>query len=121
MNSETRVPHTFTDEQIALASSNYESQEWLIRELNTAFIMSGRTIEELAADLGMATDEAQAWLDGEMDLTLSELRQLANSVDAHVTYRVGPLRTRYVEKFVEMHSGEQWQDIDWAAPSVVRA
>ena len=106
-DSNANVP--FSDDEIALAASNYEAQEWLVRALGDAFVMSELTIEQLADELGLSVEEAQDWLYGEVDLTLSELRQLANAIDAHVTYRVGAIKTKYVERFASM-SNRHWKN-----------
>jgi len=104
----------FTEEQVALAASNYEAQEWLLRALREAFVMSGLSLQDLASELDLSSEDAEAWINGEMDLTLSELRQLANVVDAHVTYRVNPVHTKYVDRF-ERISKDLWQEVPWSA------
>lgn len=89
----------FTDDQIALAASNYELQEALFVHLRRAFEMSGLGIDGLAEELEITVEEAQAWIDGETDLRLAEVRHLANAIDAQVAYRVSPIRTTYGERF----------------------
>lgn len=113
--------YEFSDEQIALAASNYEAQEHLIRELRNAFQMSRLTLEELADELELSTEDALAWISGEVDLTLSELRHLANAVDAQVTYRVGALRTMYASRIAEVQSNAPWLETEpfWASTDPV--
>ncbi|MBM7504210.1 hypothetical protein ACFPER_12035 [Agromyces aurantiacus] len=103
-----RARGVFDDEKIALAASNYEAQEWLVRELGKAFQMSRLSVEELASELELEPTEAREWLDGEVDLTLTELRHLANAIDAHVTYRVGALKTLYSDRLREVESDAPW-------------
>lgn len=100
----------FSDDQIALASSNYEAQEWLVRELHRAFKMSQLTLAELAQELELSEEEAQAWIDGDVDLRLSDLRHFANAIDAHVTYRVAAVKTKYIERFSGMTGAGMWQE-----------
>lgn len=92
----------FTEEQIALAGENYESQERLFDSLRSAFSMSEISIEDLADELEISLEDAQGWIDGEFDLTLSQLRHLANAIDAHVRYQVEPLNTLYADRFEHM-------------------
>ncbi|PVZ94742.1 hypothetical protein DDQ50_13780 [Amnibacterium flavum] len=79
--------------------------------------MSGRSVGELADELGVSVADAKSWIDGGNDLTLSELRQLANAVDAHVTYKVSPLRTRHRRMFDDLEDFTGWVDTNWDAHS----
>lgn len=78
----------FSDGEIRLATSNYEAQEWLTRELHSAFLVSGMNVSDLARSLDLSLEEAEEWLSGDRDLTMSELRHLATAIDAHVTFHV---------------------------------
>lgn len=106
----------FDDDRIELAAANYESQESLVAAIKSAFGMCEMSIVDLASELELDVPVAQAWIDGEVDLTLSELRHLANAVDAHVSYTVRGVRTRYRERFVEMTAAAVWEQTDdlWA-------
>lgn len=77
---------------VALASSNYEAQESLMRQLHAAFTASKLTLPDLAAKLELPEDEARSWIDGEVDLRLSELRQLANAIGVHIEYGVDTVK-----------------------------
>jgi len=118
MSVDPDTEHPFSERRIDLAASNYEAQLWLVNKLQEAFVMSGRTKEDLADELGLSMAETDAWLDGEIDLTLAELRHLANSVDAKVSYNVGPLKTRYIEKFADLEDS-QWRKSPWVLPAAV--
>lgn len=109
----------FTEASIQLASSNYESQEDLFLHLRRAFQMSRLDYSDIADELGISNAEVRDWLEGEVNLSLADLRQLANAVDAHITYRVAPLRTSYAERLAAIASSRQWVDNknDWAVPA----
>jgi|GEM_PF-5667873 hypothetical protein len=102
----------FSDEQIALAASNYEAQVWLVGALKRAFKMSGLSIEDLALELDLDLETATGWIHGDVDLTLSELRHLANAVDAKVAYRVEPIRNRYVGRFKDISERTEWAPVE---------
>ena len=106
--------HSFTEGEIRLATVNYEAQEWLTRELFTAYEMSGLSEKELARLLELDVPTVQDWLSGDVDLTMSELRHLATALDAHVTYRVEPIVNRLPE-WVKGLSGIGWEKSgnDW--------
>lgn len=114
MTTRSATAPTYSEEQIALAALNYENQEWLIRRLHEAFVSSERNAETAASELGISVEEFASWLAGEVDLTVSELRQLANTVDAVVSYRVGALKVRYADKFDEMQNHPQWKQSNWS-------
>jgi hypothetical protein len=103
--------HPFSAGEVALAGANYESQEWLTRELHSAAQMSGTTPERLAELLEITVDEATSWISGDFDLTMSELRHLATALDCHVTYKVDPLVNRLPE-WLDSLSGAGWQQYD---------
>lgn len=105
-----------SEDHIELAAMNYEAQENLFVRLQEAFRMSELSIEEVADELGLGSEEAQDWLYGEVNLTLSQLRQLANAIDAHVTYRAGALRTKYVNRYFDdqfwvSSDTDQWEKV----------
>lgn len=104
----------FSDEQIALAASNYEAQEALLDQLRRALSSRGMSVEQLAAELELPEEDAQDWIDGEVDLTLSELRQLANAVDVRLSYSVSPIATVWRERFAEIAETLPWKDTDKA-------
>lgn len=104
----------FSEAELDLASDNYESQEFLVEGLQQAFVMSKMTLDDLAFELDMSKSEAQSWIDGDVDLHLSQLRHLANAIDAKVSYRVHPLRTRYEERVHVLARGFDWEsDGSW--------
>lgn len=106
--------HPFSDGQVRLATANYESQEWLTRELHGAFLTSGMTVNKLAEELELSTEVAIAWLSGDVDLSMSDLRHLATAMDAHVTYRVESAVNRMPE-WIAALSDETWaaQSREW--------
>ncbi|WIB69768.1 hypothetical protein [Curtobacterium sp. MCBD17_026] len=103
----------FTEEQLNLASDNYDAQEVLVEDLRRAFVMSRMTHEELASELELSVPDAEAWVSGEVDLHLSQLRHLANAVDAKVTYKVSALRTRYKRELHALEAFDAWQTTEW--------
>jgi transcriptional regulator with XRE-family HTH domain len=80
----------FTEAQRNLAVANYESQEALLQAINAHYTQTAITIEEVATQLGIATEVAGQILEGAYDLTLSELRQVANTLGLHIEYTVTP-------------------------------
>lgn len=108
----------FSDAKIQLASGNYEAQEHFFARLFDAFKMSGLKYEDVADELGVSVSDAQEWLMGEVDLSLSELRQLANTIDAKVSYKVGALHTTYASRLPEMVKRTNWveKNDDWKPP-----
>lgn len=105
--------HPFSDGQVRLATANYESQEWLTRELHGAFLTSGMTVRELADELELTPDEAASWLSGDVNLSLADLRHLATAMDAHVTYRVESAVNRMPE-WIATLAGDGWSFIEHA-------
>lgn len=110
-NSYLTQAHPFSEGQVRLATANYESQEWLTRELHGAFLTSGMTVRELASELDLPPEVAKAWLSGDVDLSLSDLRHLATAMDAHVTYRVESAVNRMPE-WIAALAGESWAVVD---------
>lgn len=80
-----RINGLWPEEAIRLASLNYEAQEKLIEQIRN-FSLS--TVEQIAAELEVSTEVAQAALDGQQDLTLTELRYLANAAGLTIRYEV---------------------------------
>ena len=72
---------------VATASSNYEAQESLMHQLHTALTANQLTLTDVAQKLELSEDEARSWIDGDVDLRLSELRQLANAIGVRIEYR----------------------------------
>lgn len=111
--TEEAVPlHPFADGELRLATLNYESQEWLTRALHEAFQLSSLSIEDLARQLEISVDEAREWISGDFDLTMSELRQLANAIDARVTYRVDTMYNR-MDEWIRQVETFAWQEVPW--------
>jgi ribosome-binding protein aMBF1 (putative translation factor) len=111
MNDATQDGPLFTEDQLNLAADNYEAQETLVDGLRRAYEMSGMTRDDLARELELSAADAQAWIEGDVDLHLSQLRHLANAIDAKVTYKVSALRTKYKRK---LHGFEStWTPTDW--------
>lgn len=73
---------------LSLAQANVLAQQEMIQQLEAARIVSGRSVDEVAALLGVEPSMVQQSLSGERDLTLTELRLLAFAVDAVVEYEV---------------------------------
>jgi len=74
-----------SDADIERASRNYENQERLFAQIRDTTWISAA---EIADDLGTTVEEAQSALNGERDLTLTELRYLANAAGLTIAYRV---------------------------------
>lgn len=110
--SETQT-HPFSDDEVRLATMNYESQEWLTRELFNAYELSGMTTRDLARDLEMDASTVEYWLSGDADLSLSDLRHLATALDAHVTYSVEPLVHR-LPRWIDDISNALWTHTSWS-------
>lgn len=101
------VLHAFEDDEVRLARINYESQEWLTRELHSAFLMRGFSVRELADLLDLDVSTAEDWVSGNVDLSMSELRHLATALDAHVTYRVEPIVNR-LPRWISALNDDAW-------------
>jgi len=80
-----------SDIEIDRVSRNYEAQVALFDHLNGHFYDSGEPIEVLASHLDIEVSEMADWLAGQTDLTLSEVRYLANALGVVIEYRVGRL------------------------------
>lgn len=91
-----------TDE-VSLAAANYEAQENLFSQLQTAFKMSQLPESHVAEELDLSVDEFREWLYGDVNLTLAQLRQLANAVDSQITYRARAVRTRFNERIATIN------------------
>lgn len=112
MTSDLLHLHPFSDDEVRLATINYEAQEWLTRELHSAFQMSGLSVEELATALDLPIETARQWLSGDVDLSMSDLRHLATALDAHVTYRVEPVVNR-LPQWIASLDDASWRDLSW--------
>jgi hypothetical protein len=80
----------FTSAQIQVASKNYEAQVDLLDQLQAVFDESEITLTEFAENLGLSEEEAEAVLAGAVDLTLTELRYIANALEVVIDYHVRP-------------------------------
>ncbi|ROR81145.1 hypothetical protein SAMN06295974_0370 [Plantibacter flavus] len=109
--------HAFGTAEIALAAENYEAQEHLLSEIRRALEIRGITIRELAEELELPEDEALSWVDGDVDLRLSQLRYLANAIDAHITYRVGAIKTHFKHRMPT--ESDLWKASSWESSSVL--
>jgi hypothetical protein len=105
--------HPFSENEVRLATINYEAQEWLSRELHAAFLMSGLTLTDLARELEMDEELTAEWIEGDYDLSL------ANALDAHVSYRVIPIYNRVGEWLSNMER-DIWQSEPWKVPARAR-
>lgn len=79
----------------SLADDNLDSQAHLWELLAKARLESGKSDDEVAQILGVSTELLSAIEGGRINLTLSDLREYAYSIDALVSYRV---ISRYSEK-----------------------
>ncbi|MBF4578908.1 helix-turn-helix transcriptional regulator [Frigoribacterium sp. VKM Ac-2530] len=105
------TPHPFSQSELLLAAENYESQEALLTRLRQAFLASEMAVEDLAALLEVEPQEAADWISGDVDLHLSELRYLANALDAKITWNVKCAYTTYPQRFQKMHDAGLWQEM----------
>lgn len=111
----------YTEEQLELSGLNYEAQEILVAKLRSAFQLSGMTVEELAEDLEIDEVELQGWIDGEADLTFSDLRHYASALDVHVRYKVDFMGTNWPDMFKTLNYTAGWQENDsWITSATPR-
>jgi len=115
MNDGTTRP--FNEPAINLAADNYEAQERLLADVRRALEIRRISIDDLATELELSVEEASAWVDGEVDLRLSQVRHLANAIDAHITYRVGAIKTHYAGRMPD--DSDVWEDLSWESRSMV--
>lgn len=83
----------------SLAEDNLHNQDQLFQDLVHARQQSGKTVDEVAACLGISVDVVEALEDGRVELTLADLRQYAYAVEALVSYRVRP---NYIREFTSL-------------------
>ena len=83
----------FTEQEIETASVNYDNQVDMVGQLHTAFVASGYTYEYVAEQLGATVDEVKAYLFAEYDMTLTELRYIANVLNVSINYQIVPVIT----------------------------
>lgn len=83
--SSVRVEQEVSDE---LAESNLACVRQLFAQLSTAAEKRGRSARVIAQLMGLDEQTVESALAGEMDLTLSDLQELALAVGAHVGYHV---------------------------------
>ncbi|MCW2287053.1 hypothetical protein EDF60_1704 [Leucobacter luti] len=103
----------FGEHRIAVAAENFESQEQLFAAIRRALTRSGRTSAEVSKELGLSGAELIDWISGDIDLALSELRQLANAVDAKIIYTVSPARAAWLQSLGSFESNASlWIDDD---------
>lgn len=74
----------------SLAEDNLHNQDQLFHDLVSARLQSGKSVDEVAACLGISVDVVHALEDGRVELTLADLRQYAYAVEALLSYRVRP-------------------------------
>jgi len=73
-----------------VAEENWHAQKRLFLDLNEARLASGRSNEEIARKLLWDTEKLNSVLDGQVDLSLSDVRELGYAVNAVISYRVVP-------------------------------
>lgn len=108
-----QMSHAFDAAAVHLAAENYEAQEDLLAQLRRALEMRQISIPDLARELELSEEETLSWVEGEVDLRLSQIRYLANAIDAHVTYRVGAIKTHYKHRMPA--ESDLWRDSSWEA------
>lgn len=114
--------HVFSDAEVRLSAGNYAAQTRLASQLQEAFRRREMDLETLASELDLSVEEASDWVSGNFDLTLTELRYLANAIDAEVTYKVTPMKTRWLEQLRRLEPNDLWHDSEWSIEdSAVRA
>ena len=88
------VARTHTAEDVGhwSARCNLVNQENLLFSINT---VSEMPIETVAERLGIEVEEAEAALEGRVDLTLTELRLLGVASEVIINYHVSPARRDY--------------------------
>ena len=85
-----------------LAEENLLAMRRMFAELASAAEARGITVSDVAESLGTDVDTAAAALSGAVDLTLSDLQELAFSVDACLSYRVVPHFTAHSDRIAEL-------------------
>lgn len=78
-----------------------QSQERLLESIR---VQSEVELPEIAESLGISVSEACAALDGEVDLTLTEVRLLAIASKVVVTYNVKPARSHFFQMMRDLTS-----------------
>lgn len=80
----------FTEEEIETASANYSNQVDLFDLLHETFTSGGFTYKGVAEELGVTEELAEELLTAQRDMTLTELRMLANTLHVVIEYRIVP-------------------------------
>lgn len=110
---------TFTKEQIALARINYLAQSDLAIQLTRAAEESDVSMEEAARQLGWAPEAVSEAVHGMRDISLTDLRLLANTFDASLHFQVAARYTHHTRIFAAdlAQLDSRWVDSeDWAEP-----
>lgn len=81
----------------ALAEENAEAVRRLHRDLRDAATQAGLRDSDIAELMGLDAETVEAALAGRLDLTLSDLQELAIAVGAFVGYNVQPGADRLLE------------------------
>lgn len=77
------------------------NQERLLLAIQTSTSVS---VAQIAESLGVEFEEAQAALDGDIDLTLTEMRLLAIASELVISYEVKPVRNYFAGMFRRVSS-----------------
>jgi len=105
----------FSAEQIELAQSNYDARLDLLRAIKKARTDSGMTFESLTVELGWELTTVKEVFDGVRDITLTDLAQLANALDASITYKVSSKVSVHLRAFRSQLDEEQtWLTTKWS-------
>lgn len=107
-----------------LAECNLANIRRLFERLRLAARAGNRSVEQIAALLDVDTGTAEALLAGRVDLTLSDLQELALAVGAHVGYDVQPDVDRDFVKARQLEStkafAEAWPRTEFGGDVVAK-
>ena len=78
----------YSPEEIARAIANYENQVNLVNAIQETFRESKMTAGEGAEQIGIPATDFEELLSGSSDMTLTELRLLANTVGVTISYSI---------------------------------
>ncbi len=101
-----------SDPRDVVAEDNQDAQTRLFFQLQEAAEEACIDVATVAKSLGVDEATAMAALHGQIDMTLSDLLQVAYSVDAHVGYSVVPNYSRKCEAAI---APPDWFEVvvDW--------